>query len=79
MKTDDILVLPDFRFGRHRFWQVLSICLGAEGQEGLIELRPLTERPGVDVDGNAHKTTWVPEALVRDLEVYVPRQPQVTK
>jgi|GEM_PF-5943271 len=70
MRTGDIIFYRDERFGHHRFWEVLSICLGGTGQEGLIELQCLNYEPGEDTDGKKHNTTWVPEPLLRNASVY---------
>jgi hypothetical protein len=72
MSPGDIVFYRDESFGVHRFWQIKSVCLGGLGQEGLIELHSLTEKPGTDVDGKRHATTWVPEPFIRLMQVYTP-------
>ncbi len=57
MKVHDLIVHFDAQFGRHHIWQVESVCLGAQGQESLVELRSLTEAPGVSTDSQVHHTT----------------------
>jgi hypothetical protein len=53
----------------HR-WRVRSVCLGAVGQESLIEIESLTHSPG---DGAEFPVKMpilaVPEVLVRNLEI----------
>lgn len=71
MNTGDLIVWRDEKFGHHRFWRVEGIYLGAEGQESLIELRSMTERPGASGAGR-HETTCVPEPLLRNATVYTP-------
>src|SRR5271166_3774454 len=70
MKPDDILLYRDTIFGHHRFWEIISVCLGAEKQEGLIELKSLNYTPGTDTEGRRPVTTWVPEPLLRGLLIY---------
>lgn len=70
MKPFDIIIWHDEKFGHHRVWEIEAICLGGEGQEGLVRLRSLTEKPGFDENGIKHKTTLVPEPLLRDMPVY---------
>lgn len=72
MQPRDILMFRDERFGHHRFWEIQSICLGALGQESLIELKPLSQTPGRDTEGSYLKTTWVPELLIRGHEIFTP-------
>jgi hypothetical protein len=72
MKPGDIVMFRDDRFGRHRFWQIRSCCHGALGQEGLIELQNLLEEPGEDTEDRKHVTTWVPEPMLRRLEIFTP-------
>lgn len=70
MQVGDLIMYGDLHYGHNRFWQVLSICLGTVRQEGLIELKSLTEKPGRDTEGIRHDTTWVPECLIRDAKIY---------
>ena len=70
MLVNDLVVFQDKEFKQHRCWVVKSVCLGAIGCEGLVELQSLTERPGQDTEGMMHKTTWVPEPLLRGAIVY---------
>ena len=70
MKPGDIIMWRDEKFGRDRFWEVHGVFLGAEGQEGLIELKSLTQRPGHTYESGIHPTTFVPEPLLRDMPCY---------
>jgi len=72
MKVHDIVVYFDEQFGHNRFWKIISVCLGGTKQEGLIELQSLSETPGIDTEGNYHKTTLVPEVLLRNMKIYTP-------
>ena len=72
MNVSDIVMFYDDQFGKHRFWEIQAICLGAEGQEGVIELRSLSESPGRGADGTIHDTTFVPEPLLRSATIYTP-------
>lgn len=49
-----------------------GIYLGCEGQEGLVELRNLFEKPGVPGRTGNAVTTFVPEPLVRNMPLYAP-------
>ena len=69
MNVGDVVYYRDEKCGCHRFYEVLSICLGGTGQEGLIELQCLNETPGHDVNGKLIETTWVPEPLLRNARV----------
>jgi hypothetical protein len=70
MQVGDLIMYGDSHYGHNRFWEVRSVCLGAVGQEGLVELKSLNEKPGRDTQGVHHDTTWVPECLLRDAKVY---------
>lgn len=72
MKPNDIVYWQDDEFGHHRFWKIVAVCLGAEGQENLVRLQSLTEKAGVDDAGRRHDTTVVPEPLLRFLTIYTP-------
>jgi len=53
----------------HR-WRVRSICLGAIGQESLIEMESLTHSPGVGAEFHFPcPIVIVPEVLVRALMI----------
>jgi hypothetical protein len=69
----DILLWRDAKLGHNRMWEVESILLGAEGVEGLVRLRPMFHKPGMDEDGKRHETVLVPECLLRDLEWFAKR------
>ncbi len=66
MKPGDILEYRCPNFGIVWQWRVLSICHGAERQEGLIELRPVMASPGYAHDRRM-ETVWVPEPMTRSL------------
>lgn len=68
MSVGDILLWRDEQFGHHRAWKVRSILLGAENQEGLIEMQPMFEVPGCTTEGQPCPTVFVPEVLTRNLE-----------
>ena len=70
MEVNGLVMYWDDKFGHHRIWMIKSICLGSEKQESLIELVSLTENAGIDVDGEKHLTTWVPEPLLRNYFIY---------
>lgn len=72
MKPGDIVMWQDKQFGKHRFWRIEGVFLGCNGQEGLIELRNLVEKPGVPGRTGGAETTFVPEPLVRDQLIYTP-------
>ena len=54
-------------------WRVHSIVLGAQRQEGLIEVSPVHARPGLTVSWQIMHTTWVPEVMTRTLVQVDPR------
>lgn len=70
MKPGDILLWRDEKFGAHRAWKVLSVLLGGEGHESLIEMQSMFEHPGSDTNGERVKTVLVPECLTRSLTVF---------
>ena len=70
MQPGDIIMYGDSHYGHNRFWEVKSVCLGGIGQEGLMELKNLTEKAGRDTEGAKHETTWVPECLLREAKIY---------
>ncbi len=70
MKVYDLIVYWDNQYGHHRIWQVKSICLGALGQESLVELKSLTEKPGICTESRTHYTTWVPEPILRQFPIF---------
>lgn len=72
MTPGDIVMWHDRQFGKHRFWKIEGVYLGCEGQESLIELRSLTEKPGVPGRTGGAETTFVPEPLLRDVTIYTP-------
>lgn len=73
MQPGDIVMWRDEQFGHHRFWEIQGIFLGAEGQEGVIELKSLTEKPAHSYKTQEHPTTFVPEPLLRGVLIYTPQ------
>jgi hypothetical protein len=71
MLVGDIVIWRDEKFGLHRFWEVEAVVLDSEKEEGLIRLRSLNYKPGHDEFGNAYATTLVPEALLRNAEIFM--------
>lgn len=72
MKPGDIVFWRDDKFGHHRFWEIQGVYLGCQGQESLVELKNLTERPGVPGLTGKATTTFVPEPLLRNVTIYTP-------
>jgi hypothetical protein len=70
VRSGDLYVYRDERFGHHRFYGVVGVFLGAAGREGLVELRSLTEKPGCAYGRDAPATTTVPEPLLRGVPLY---------
>ncbi len=52
-------------------WRVLSVYLGAERQEGLIEVASVMAQPGHSTEG-PEMTCWVPEPMTRHLTLFRP-------
>lgn len=71
MKPGDIVMWRDEQFGHHRFWEIKGVFLGAEGQEGLVHVESLNEKPGIAY-GNAMPSLYVPEPMLRGLTIYTP-------
>lgn len=74
MKVGNLILFRDNDYGHHRLWEVLSVCLGGAGQEGLVELKCLNYNAGQDTNGKQHTTTWVPEPILRNLEIFTKEQ-----
>jgi hypothetical protein len=72
MSPGDILVIEDKAFNKVRMWRVEGVYLGCVGQESLIELRNLMEAPGVPGRTGGAGTTFVPEPLLRGVDIYTP-------
>jgi hypothetical protein len=70
MQVGDLILYGESRYAHSRFWEVRSVCLGAVGQESLVELKAFNQNPGRDTEGILHETTWVPECLLRDAKLY---------
>lgn len=60
MKVGDLVML-----GEH-IWRIEGIYLGCLGQESLVELRNLRDKPGVPGVTGWKETSFVPLPLVRD-------------
>jgi hypothetical protein len=75
MSPGDLILYRDKKFGCHRIWEVQGVHLGGLGVEGLIAIKSLTEKPGW-AEGRAIETTYVPECLLRNVEVYTAAEPQ---
>lgn len=72
MKPGDIIFWRDEQFGHNRFWEIQGVFLGAEGQESVVEIRSLTEKPAHSGEAREHPTTFVPEPLLRSATIYSP-------
>jgi len=70
MRIGDFVAAMDKKTGRNRFWEVRAVRMGTCGHENLVELKSLTEDYGTDTGGKKHRTTWVPEPLLRDMAIY---------
>lgn len=68
MQPGDILEYRCPNFGIVWQWRVLSICLGADRQEGLVEVKPVMAGDGF-AHGKRMETLWVPEPMTRHLQV----------
>jgi hypothetical protein len=69
MKPGDIAMWRDDLYGHHRLWEIKGVFLGAEGQESLVAIQSLSEKPGAAYD-NAMPVLYVPEPLLRGLTFY---------
>jgi hypothetical protein len=67
-RPGDLLEYRCPSFGIVWQWRVLSVCLGAERQESLIEVAPVMAAPGNSHSGTL-VTTWVPEPMTRSLTI----------
>lgn len=65
MKPGDLVFFEDALFGRHRFWRIESVLLGALAHESLVRIVSLSESAGSDEAGISQRTTLVPEVLIR--------------
>lgn len=72
MKPGDLIMKRDEAHDRLWLWRVEGVHLGCVGQEGLVELRSLTHAPGYRGGPDKPETTFVPEPLLRELQVYSP-------
>jgi hypothetical protein len=78
MKVGDIVMWRDRKFGHNRFWEIEGVFLGGLGQEGVIELRSLSERPAHSGTAREHPTTFVPEPLLRNADFFTPASAPAT-
>jgi len=83
MKPGDIVFQEDTVFGRHSFYEIEGVYLGAEGQESVVTLKSLSRR---DPDyWSGPKVMAVPEVLIRgkvfarEIEPPPPSQPAEAK
>jgi hypothetical protein len=67
-RPGDLLEYRCPNFGIVWQWRVLSVSLGAEQQESLIEVAPVMAAPGNSNSGRL-MTTWVPEPMTRSLTI----------
>lgn len=72
MKPGDIIVWRDKKFARHRFYEVEGVYLGALGQESVIGLKALGQKPAWVSGIGAVPVCYVPEPLLRDAELFTP-------
>ena len=70
MRVGDIVVVQDTN--QFEAWRIEAVKLGALGQEGLVELRALTRKKAGWDGEKYHRTTWVPEPIVRRMDRYTP-------
>lgn len=71
MKPGDIVFKEDPIFGRHTFYEIDAVLLGAEGQESVVKIRSLSRRPADLGESGELKWMFVPEPLVRGM-VFTP-------
>lgn len=78
MKPNDIVHDLDPNTGAHLFWKVVTIYPGEIGQESLVRLVSMSQRPMVDEDGHTHDTVLVPTSILMraNLEVFAPTRHQ---
>lgn len=69
-KPNDVLVWRD-KHSTHK-WRVVGVHLGGEGQESLIEMESVTHTPGWTGEWETHPRVFVPEVLIRTLEIAPP-------
>lgn len=66
MKPGDIVFSEDPVFGKHTFYKIEAVFIGAEGQESVVKLRSLSLAPASMSDDDRNmKYMFVPEPLVR--------------
>lgn len=75
MKPGDIIFWEDKEHGHHRFYRVDGVHLGADGQTSVIEIDSLTER-SANPHGFENVAMFVPEPLLRHVQVYTPVAPE---
>jgi len=69
MKPGDILEYrcPNFKIVWQ--WRVLSVCIGSDRQESLIEIQPIMADSGF-AHNKRMETLWVPEPMTRNLVLF---------
>lgn len=71
IQIDDLIFWEDVVNNKyHRLWVVKGVYIGCLGQESLVELQNLFEKPGVPGLTGEKMTTFVPEPLLRNAQVY---------
>lgn len=66
MQPGDLIWKDDPVSGRHRFWQIDAVLLGATGQESVVKIRALDRSEAGNV-AQSMKWMFVPVALVEGL------------
>lgn len=72
MMPGDLLEYRCPEFGVVFQWRVFGIYLGASGQESLVEVGPVHQKPGTDSLNREHARMMVPEPMTRSLTVFRP-------
>lgn len=70
MNKGDYLTIPTTA-GNRLFWLIEAVNVGDIGQESLVLLRRLSQRPGQDEHGTEHETVMVPEVILRRARMLV--------
>lgn len=64
-KPGDIVFCEDPLFEKHTFYEIDAVLYGAEGQESVVKMRPLSRRPASLVNNEDLRFMFVPEPLIR--------------
>jgi len=67
MKPGDIIEWSDGK-DAHR-WRIRGVHLGAVGVESLIEVEPVSHRPGWTGEWETHRMMFIPECLLRNCKI----------